>query len=161
MRNKNVKTLASVLCVGMLLSIGSLARADGLSTQDYIEIQQLYATYNNAIDTGDAEGWAATFTPDGTFNKFTGKEALVGFVQQWKDKMNGLNRRHWNTNLRIQPSKDGATGSTLLMLLDVTTKSIVATGFYTDELVKTPAGWRFENRQFKSDTPPPAAPATK
>ena len=39
-----------------------------LTTQDYIDIQQLYARYNIAIDTGDGEGWAATFTPDGVFN---------------------------------------------------------------------------------------------
>ena len=29
-----------------------------LTTQDYIDIQQLYARYNMAIDTGDGEGWA-------------------------------------------------------------------------------------------------------
>jgi hypothetical protein len=159
---KIVKTLAKALSVGLLLSIASFAQAGELSTQDYIEIQQLYATYNNAIDTGDAEGWAATFTPDGTFNTFQGKAALVGFVQQWKDKMGGLNRRHWNTNLRIQPAQDGATGATLLMLLDVTTKSIVTTGSYADELVKTPQGWRFKNRQFTRDAAPaPAAPTAK
>jgi hypothetical protein len=156
MTNKNARTLATVLCVAALMSIASLARAEGLSTQDYIEIQQLYATYNNAIDTGDAEGWAATFTPDGTFNTYKGKDALIGFVKGWTEK-GGANRRHWNTNLRIQPSKDGASGATLLMLLDVTTKAILATGFYTDELVKTAEGWRFKSRQFKSDTPPPAA----
>jgi SnoaL-like domain len=157
-----VKNLASVLSLGVLLSVASLAQAGELSTQDYIEIQQLYATYNNAIDTGDAEGWAATFTPDGTFNTFKGKDALVGFVQQWKDKMGGLNRRHWNANLSIQPTNDGATGKTLLMLLDVASKAIVTTGSYADELVKTPQGWRFKNRQFTRDAAPtPAAPTLK
>ena len=158
-----MKKLASkvslFVCLGVLGSFAALAQAEGLTTQDYIEIQQLYATYNNAIDTGDAEGWAATFTPDGTFNTFTGKDALVGFVKTWKER-GGNNRRHWNTNLRILPSKDGATGSTLLLLLDVTNKSILATGSYSDELVRTPDGWRFRNRQFKNDAPP-AAPAAK
>ena len=36
--------------------------------------------------------------------------------------MNGANRRHWNTNLRIMPSKDGASASVFLMLVDVSTK---------------------------------------
>ncbi len=51
---------------------GTCAAAGGLSAQDYFEIQQLYARYNNAIDSGDAEGWAATFTSDGVFNTFVG-----------------------------------------------------------------------------------------
>src|SRR5262245_54214763 len=109
--------IARIAALGILLSLGSFAAADGLTTQDYIDIEQLYATYNHAIDSGDAEGWAATFTPDGSFNKFVGHDALVGFIQQWKEKMNGGNRRHLNTNLRITPSKDGANGAVFLMLV--------------------------------------------
>jgi hypothetical protein len=146
-----------------ILGFTRVAWADGLSTQDYIDIEQLYATYNHAIDSGDGEAWAATFTPDGTFNKFAGHDQLVGFIQQWKEKMNGGNRRHWNTNLRILPSKDGASASVFLMLVDVTTKSIVATGMYNDTLVKTAHGWRFKTRATKMDAapPPPAAEAPK
>jgi actinorhodin biosynthesis protein ActVIA len=143
-----------------ILGFTRIAWADGLSTQDYVDIEQLYATYNHAIDSGDAEGWAGTFTPDGTFNKYTGHDQLVGFIEGWK-KNNGANRRHWNTNLRIQPSKDGASASVFLMLVDVTTKSIIATGMYNDTLVKTAGGWRFKTRATKMDaaTPPPAPPS--
>ena len=157
------RLLTFVAAAVTILGFTSVAWADGLSTQDYIDIEQLYSTYNHAIDSGDGEAWAATFTPDGAFNKFTGHDQLVGFIQQWKEKMNGGNRRHWNTNLRIVPSKDGASASVFLMLLDVTTKppSIVATGMYNDTLVKTATGWRFKTRQTKMDTPPaaPAAPS--
>ena len=151
--------LTFVAAAVTILGFTQVAWADGLSTQDYIDIEQLYATYNPAIDAGDGEAWAATFTPDGTFNKFTGHDQLVGFIQQWKEKMNGANRRHWNTNLRILPSKDGASASVFLMLLDVGTKpsSIVATGMYNDTLVKTASGWRFKTRQTKMDAPPAAA----
>ena len=140
-----------------ILGFTSVAWAEGLSTQDYIDIEQLYSTYNHAIDSGDAEGWAGTFTADGAFNKFTGHDQLVGFIATWKEKMNGANRRHWNTNLRIVPSKDGASASVFLMLVDVTTKSIVATGMYNDTLVKTANGWRFKSRTTKMDAAPPAA----
>ena len=145
-----------------LAAAGSAAHAADLTTQDYIDIEQLYATYNHAIDSGDAEAWAATFTPDGSFNtRFTGKEGLVGFIKLWREKMNGANRRHWNTNLRITPSAEGANGTVMLMLLDVGAKppSIVSTGLYTDVLVKTPNGWRFKTRVVKGDAPPAAAPA--
>lgn len=154
-----------VLALGMLVSLTSFAHAAGLTTQDYIDIEQLYAQYNHAIDAGDAEAWAGTFTPDGSFNKFVGHDALVGFIQQWREKMNGASRRHWNTNLRIVPSPDGANGSVFLMLVDVSTRppSIIMTGSYTDTLVKTASGWRFKTRQTKNDAAPaaPAAPASK
>ena len=155
------KILTFVAAAVTILGFTRVAWAEGLNTQDYIDIEQLYATYNHAIDSGDAEGWAGTFTPDGTFNKFAGHDQLVGFIQQWKEKMNGANRRHWNTNLRILPSKDGASASVFLMLVDVSTKSIVATGMYNDTLVKTASGWRFKTRATKMDaaTPPPAPPS--
>jgi len=131
------------------------ARAADLTTQDYIDIEQLYAQYNHTIDSGDAEGWASTFVPDGIFNKYSGRDALVAFVKSWHEKMNGGNRRHWNSNLRITPSADGANGTVLLMMLDVGTKpaSIVMTGQYTDTLVKTKQGWRFKTNQSKVDAP--------
>jgi hypothetical protein len=155
------KFLTFVAAAVTILGFTRVAWADGLGPQDYIEIEQLYATYNHAIDSGDGEAWAGTFTPDGTFNKFVGHDQLVGFIQQWKEKMNGGNRRHWNTNLRILPSKDGASASVFLMLVDVSTKSIVATGMYNDTLVKTANGWRFKPRATIWDAAPPAAAAPK
>ena len=151
--------IALVAAAVTIMGFTRVAWAEGLSAQDYIDIEQLYATYNHAIDSGDGEAWAATFTPDGTFNKFTGHDQLVGFIKRWKEEMNGGNRRHWNTNLRIVPSKDGATASVFLMLVDVSTKSIVATGMYNDTLVKTATGWRFKTRATKMDAAPPAPAA--
>ncbi|HXS89322.1 MAG TPA: nuclear transport factor 2 family protein [Steroidobacteraceae bacterium] len=151
--------IALVAAAVTIMGFTRVAWAEELSAQDYIDIEQLYATYNHAIDSGDGEAWAATFTPDGTFNKFTGHDQLVGFIKRWKEEMNGGNRRHWNTNLRIVPSKDGATASVFLMLVDVSTKSIVATGMYNDTLVKTATGWRFKTRATKMDAAPPAPAA--
>lgn len=155
MKNLLLSALASA---ALGLTLNAFA-AEKLTTQDYIDIEQLYAQYNLAIDSGDAEGWAATFTPDGSFNRFQGKEALVGFINQWRDKMGGANRRHWNSNLRIEGTPEGAKGTVYLMLIDASTKpvSVVTTGSYSDILVKTANGWRFKSRTTKSDAPPPAA----
>jgi hypothetical protein len=130
--------------------------ANALSAQDNFEIQQLYARYNFAIDSGDAEGWAATFTPDGVFNTMNGHDALVGFVKYWREKLNGATRKHWNTNLQISGNSKEATGSVYLMLVDFSTKpaSIVTTATYSDSLVKTKDGWRFTKRTTKGDAAP-------
>ncbi len=128
-----------------------------LSAQDYIDIQQLYARYALLIDTGDAEGWANTFTSDGVFNNSSrGRDALVQFVHDWRDKRRGASLRHWNSNLVITRTADGATGSIYMQLLDISTKLPTATASYRyeDALVKTAAGWRFKTRVLHRDTAP-------
>lgn len=151
--------LGLIAMMGMLG--GSALAADTLSAQDNAEIQQLYARYNIAIDSGDAEGYAATFTPDGVFNNLAGHDALVGFAKTWREKLNGATRKHWNNNLQITGNSKQANGFVYLMLVDISTKpaSILATLSYTDTLVKTKAGWRFSKRTTKSDAPPAVAEA--
>jgi hypothetical protein len=156
------KILISALAAGIMFA-GTCLAASGLSAQDYFEIQQLYAQYNNAIDSGDAEGWAATFTPDGVFNTFVGHDALVGFVKTWREKLGGATRKHWNNNLQLSGNSKEAHGSVYLMLVDFGTKppSILTTASYTDRLIKTKDGWRFTKRTTKGDSAPaaPSAPA--
>jgi SnoaL-like domain len=154
------KPILAIAAAAAML-VGTSWAAETLSTQDYFEIQQLYARYNIAIDSGDAEGWAATFTPDGVFNTFSGHDALVGFIKTWREKLNGATRKHWNNNLQVTGNSKEASATTYLMLVDLSTKppSILMTGSYTDSLVKTKDGWRFTKRMTKSDvTAPPAAP---
>lgn len=156
--------LITVLAVGLALAIAlppawpavaaqSPAAPPALSTQDYIDIQQLYARYAHALDAYEREGaaWAETFTPDGVFSKNTvGYAALVAFAKNWHDNRGGPFLQHWNTQLVINPSATGARGSAYMMLVDRRTQppSIMSVYEYDDELVRTPAGWRFKSRSF-------------
>jgi len=156
------KRVLAIVVLGILAAGGTAVRAQSagkLTTQDYIDIQQLYARYNVAIDTGDAEGWASTFVPDGVFNNTSrGHDALVQFIHDWRDKRNGANRRHWNSNLVINGTADGAAASVYLILLDVGVRptAMALTGSYEDALVKTPKGWRFKTRLVHADPAPKA-----
>jgi SnoaL-like domain len=127
-----------------------------LTTQDYIDIQQLYARYNQTIDRRDAEGWAGTFMADGTFNNLAGHGALVGFIKERQG--DGARRRHWNNNLLITGTPEGASASVYLLLFDTSVKPpVVATsGRYEDTLVKTSQGWRFKKRVTELDVAMPA-----
>jgi hypothetical protein len=53
--------------------------AKTMTASDYIEIQQLLARYPYGLDTGQRHGqmWVDVFTPDATFNKAQGSEALM------------------------------------------------------------------------------------
>ena len=158
-RNKLTAFVAAALLIGGATLSYAQRTKSSLTADDYIEIQQLYAQYNDAIDSGDAEGYAATFIPEGVFNGFQGHDALVGFIHRWRENMKGGNMRHWNTNLAIKGTPEGASGSVYLMLLDVSARPpvIASAAKYEDELVKTSEGWRFKKRVTKGEGPPPAA----
>jgi uncharacterized protein (TIGR02246 family) len=138
------------------LALASPAVAQTLSTQDYIDIQQLYARYNVALDGGDAEGYANLFTPDGVFNTSKGRDALIAFVKGSAAK--GGTTRHWNTNLVITPTPEGASGTVYLFLMDVAARppAISLAARYQDVLVKTAQGWRFKQRTTRIDMAPAA-----
>ena len=98
----------------------------------------------------------ALYTPDGSFNNYMGQDGLRTFMKN----RNGGTRRHWNTNLVITPTSEGAKGTVYLMFVDVGMKppGITSAGKYEDTLVKTQQGWRFKKRQTFPD--PAAAPAS-
>lgn len=144
--------LAAAAACGVALAAQGGGR---LTTDDLVEIQQLYARYNWALDSGDSQGYAATFTPDGVFNNNVGHDAIVKFADTFHAGL-GAHVKHWNTNLMVTPSATGASGQVYLVLVDYATKppSIFTSAAYTDELVKTPQGWRFKKRATKGDTAP-------
>jgi len=148
--------LAAALIAAATTWIAAQQTGKTLTAQDLVEIQQLYARYNWALDAGDSEGYASTFTSDGTFNNNVGHDAIVKFADTFHAGM-GAHVKHWNTNLMILPTPDGgATGQVYLVLFDFATKppSIATSASYSDQLVKTPQGWRFKKRQTKGDTAP-------
>jgi hypothetical protein len=154
MLKPTVLTIVAVtLAVGATTWVGAQQRkpSGSLTTQDYIDIQQLYARYNHTIDRRDPEGWAGTFVADGVFNNITGHDALVGFIKERQG--DGGHRRHWNTNLLITGTPEGASASVYLLLYDtsVTPPGIVTSGRYEDTLVKTSQGWRFKKRTTQID----------
>jgi ketosteroid isomerase-like protein len=157
----------SHLLAGIVLAaaLGTAAAAAAeLAAADYTPIQQLYARYNTAIDRGDADAWADTFTADGVFaSNFKGREALKGFENDWRTspQMNGAARRHFAADLVITPSAEGATATVSAILVDLSTRPASIANFvsYNDVLVKTAQGWRFKSRAVAPQTAPAATPA--
>ena len=113
-------------------------------TEDRDEILQLLYRYNHAIDSGDAEGWADTFTSDAVFdaagNLMSGREALVAFAAS----VHGS--RHVVANPLIDVAGDTATVRAYILLAHGDPVSVVGT--YQDDVVRTDDGWRFAKRVF-------------
>ena len=160
MRTRRILALVGVAVVcGSAWAGAQTAGSKTLTAQDFVDIQQLYAKYNWSLDAGDAEGYASTFTPDGVFNNNVGHDAIVKFANTFHAGL-GAHVRHWNTNLMILPTSEGASGQVYLVLVDFGTKppTIATSASYSDELVKTAQGWRFKKRATKGDVAPPPKP---
>jgi hypothetical protein len=155
MTRRVVALMAIAIVSGTTWSYAQKPGAKPLAAQDFVDIQQLYARYNWTLDSGDSEGYASTFTPDGVFNTNVGHDAIVKFADTFHAGL-GAHVRHWNTNLMILPTPEGASGQVYLVLVDFATKpaTIVTSASYSDELVKTAQGWRFKKRSTKGDAAP-------
>ena len=129
-----------------------------LSAADIIEIQNLYSDYNFAIDFGDAEAWAACFTPDGSLHSgfgepTTGTDALVEFGAGTHAMLPGA--RHQVANLAIRGDGDEATGRCYLQMYNTAggaaETALVISGVYEDRLVRHEGAWRFAERVMSPD----------
>ncbi len=125
-----------------------------LEAQDTLEIMDLAARYNHAIDNKDVETWLATWTPNGVFEgglgNFTGTEALRTFLLNFFPTAKG--RHHATLNYSISGNGDTATMICYLIILQVEgTAGIAATGIYTDRLQKVDGVWKFVYRKLVID----------
>ena len=138
-----------------------------LAPQDYVEIEQLYVRYNYGIDTHADGGllWATTFTVDGIFHTtgrqpVQGREALTALAKARPNQPGSEGPQYFATNIRIEPSPEGARGSAYFFYVPIPKPdkpaSITSTGTYEDELVKTAEGWRFKKRTFYANQFPPS-----
>lgn len=168
MERREVLTGGAVLAalLGAAATANSaLAQGDGLatakgvpgpkvSTDDYIEILQLYNRYCHTLDMGTGDAFAACFTPDGEFtggrppgkatDDRTPRKGTAALTQMGSTS----GTRHFITNLLITKTPEGAKGSCYLLLYSARTvpDSWVEVSVYDDTLVKTADGWKFKKR---------------
>jgi hypothetical protein len=88
------KVLAGVIALMFVALLGSHTAAGGNDTQreaqDRAQIEKLMWQYVRALDTENADAYAATFTPDGQFgsgaNAIKGREALKKMIADLRQR---------------------------------------------------------------------------
>lgn len=125
-----------------------------LEAQDTLEIMDLAARYNHAIDNKDVDAWLATWTPNGVLagglGDFTGTEPLRNFLIGFLPVAKG--RHHATLNYSVSGSGDTATMICYLIILQVEgTAGLASTGIYTDRLQKVDGVWKFVYRKLVID----------
>ena len=154
-----VGTVALTLGVVGLLSESSGA-AGTLTTDDRVEIRNLYNKYNHYIDNvkDNGQAFASIFTDDGVFETNiqvgtrTGTEELAALARE-VGSATTVSPNHLVWNVTIDPSPEGAIGTayygvTVRPHEAGTGSTATAWGIYTDRLVKTDDGWKFKYRRY-------------
>ena len=129
-----------------------------LSTDDVVAIQGLAARYNHAIDSGDAEGFIATWVESGVLDAgglfIDGHAALKEFTVNFAAGAQAP--RHVATNLVIDGDGDNATLKAYVQMYvlagDPAQQIIAAAGKYDDTLIKEDGTWKFVRRNFTVDS---------
>jgi hypothetical protein len=119
---------------------------------------ELSARYNKAALAWDAEAFAGCFTPDGRLvrahlgSEVQGGEALKAMMRGGADSGKPASY-HLTTDFIVEIDGDRATQTCQLLLygwdlsVDRPGPNVLrGVGHFEDKLVRTPEGWRFEER---------------
>lgn len=122
-----------------------------------IDIAELTARYNRAADGDDPGALLATFTGDGIVEMRGHRDGPAVYagkrIAELLAPYNGQ-RVHMTTDAVVEIDGDRATQEcTLLLCTRSRGRGVAAmlTGRYSDELVRTPDGWRFTRRVVEVD----------
>lgn len=134
----------------------------GIAVADRLDLLELHGRLATAIDFGDAAGWAALFTPDGSLRTsrgtvLNGREEITRFAADWFERSSGRYRHaSWNHVFEAD-GDDDATGTCYAAVLrgGEGDAAIEFTSFYRDRYRRLPEGWRLLARDVAIDPTQP------
>jgi uncharacterized protein (TIGR02246 family) len=154
MANIRPMIFSAVVLVALFVSTSVAAGKDLVRAQDRVEIEQLMWNYIHALDSGNAEAYAALFTPDGQFGRgataIKGRDALKKMVSDARQKLDAEKKSgkkmarmyHVVTNPHIEfIDKDHARYHAYWMGVFASGGGITSAGREVNELVKLNGQW--------------------
>ena len=91
MTHLRLLVFSTIVLVALCVFTSCAARNDSVRAQDRIAIEQLMWDYIRALDSGNAEAYAALFAPDGQFGRgdgaVKGREALKKMISDAGQKL--------------------------------------------------------------------------
>lgn len=125
-----------------------------LTADDKLDIIQLTATFDNALDSENLEKYMSVWLDDGELSGFWGstkgkKELKKQFPQLLDNFARG--RRHLLTNHEIEGDGETATMYCYLTVFNRDTNTMAGTGTFNDLLVKVNGAWYFRSRELSAD----------
>lgn len=141
-----------------------------ITVEDRLEIFDLLARYNWAIDCDDADAFVTTFADDGEFvtkdKVYKGHADLRDLMVHLHQKRDGDAQRSLFHNVsnvvleRIDDDHIRFVGQLIGPRISSSDVHTLQLGWYDDVLTRTGAGWRFGRRHFRiwPDAAPTSSP---
>ena len=117
---------------------------------DRVELHELPGRYGDAIDDRDWARLDEIFTDDAIFDLTDlGEPCLNGLaeIKRYMDEDAKHPRAHLMTNIYVDETPEGVR--LYFRIVALLPERVVGTASYYDDVVKTPAGWRVQNRVIK------------
>lgn len=153
---------SSILLAGLSVLVAGPALAD--RTEDREAIEALMWRYARALDTADADAYAAVYTEDGQFgvgeNATKGREALRNMIAGFAGSRNSDNPPpqlyHMNADTWIEfiddtHAKHHSYWLTMRAASGDTPAGVAAVGVGVDELVKVNGEWLIQVRNVSAE----------
>jgi uncharacterized protein (TIGR02246 family) len=130
-----------------------------ITPEDYVALVTLYATQSQAIDNGDGEGFASTFTPDAVFaySKFqsSGTDELIALARKSYASSEAAQNRHWPGNFKFARVSDTEIHAVYYSLVLSTDEDMTPKpkrmSVISDTLRKVDGQWRVAHRRAVAD----------
>lgn len=126
-----------------------------LHAADRLDIMQLAARFDNALDAEDASRFVSAFVPDGVLAGFWGEskgpEQIEGAFHFMLATF-ARNRRHVISNQEIELTGDSAHMHSYLTVFDRQTLSLIDTAAFRDTLTRNEGAWLFTRRTLMADS---------
>ncbi len=133
-----------------------MAAPTELDPRDRQAIIDLLVAYSWAIDTGDAAGVSALFSPDGSFRSSdgsvtTGLAELERLAARVHDRPFRLQHIASNHSLQVlEPDTVRVRSYVHIYAGEPSGPRLLGMGSYDDIAIRMEHGWRFSSRQFES-----------
>jgi uncharacterized protein (TIGR02246 family) len=153
MTHLRLLVLSTIALVALCVFTSCASRNDLVRAQDRIAIEQLMWDYIRALDSGNAEAYAALFAPDGQFgrgdNAVKGREALKKMITDARQNLNAENTNgenaprmyHVVTNTHIEFVDEEHARYHAYWLGALVTGGTTSAGREVNELVRINGQW--------------------
>jgi uncharacterized protein (TIGR02246 family) len=136
--------------------------ARSIEVVDRLDIFDLYARQSHAVDSGDGDSWAGTFTEDGVFTSPTynltarGRAELKEFAETSNGAAlaRGEQFRHVISSIALRPSGVDCIAAKTYLMITATSDAgarVDRTLVMLDELRKVDGEWLFSSRETHRD----------
>jgi len=144
------------------VAAGDLTK-ESVDAETYAELLQFYAQHMQLLDSGEAEEWAARFTPDGVFEQnvkpepWQGRERIAQSMRKGVDRLaeRGVVRRHWFGMVTAGRQDDGRVRTRYYAVVFETPPGGKASVYLSttgeDVLTKSEDGWLVSYRYVTHD----------